>query len=162
MEDKENKHDLLMKRAQVLIAILVGVVTLLVGVYNAKNTIFAKKGQGAVSVLVQSSKRQPVAGASVELLNSQNARISMAQTDLDGKFEKEKLEAGNYSLKISKSGFETEITTIAVDPGRTTDFSLILRANGSPMQSAIEEVGASWIKTVGTPKSKTEEKGTTP
>lgn len=145
----ETKHDAWLKRTQVWLGILVGVVTLIVGIHNVGQTVFSKNGPGGVSVVVRSARGQPIAQATIELMDAQNHRISMAQTDAAGRFERKGLAAGSYSVKAARSGFEPEVIAIAVQPGTMADLQLALKPAGSPVQSALEEAGASWIKKLG-------------
>ena len=42
MSENETKHEILLKRVQLVIGVLAGITTLIIGVYNVKN-IFVKK-----------------------------------------------------------------------------------------------------------------------
>ena len=42
MSENESKHEVMLKRAQLIIGVLAGLTTLIIGVYNVKN-IFVKK-----------------------------------------------------------------------------------------------------------------------
>ena len=42
MSENETKHEIMLKRAQLVIGVLAGLTTLIIGVYNVKN-IFVKK-----------------------------------------------------------------------------------------------------------------------
>lgn len=155
MSADESRQDRVLKKAQLWIAVLVGTVTLAIGLYNAKNLFFTRKaGPGGISVAVHSAQGQPVAEARVELLSSDHALVSSAVTDAQGTFEKEGMESGSYTLKVSKTGFDPEIVAVSVQPQKTGHFNLILRSTGSPVRSAIEEVGAGWIRDLGASKRK--------
>ncbi len=157
MAPEETKHELAMKKLQMLLGILVGVVTLVVGVYNAKNLVFAKKGPGAVRVEVLAQNGQPVPHASLEVAKVQGGTVASAETGPDGKFSRQGLGEGNYNLKIAKAGFQPESLFFSFEPGGTAELNVKLKPASSSIQSAVEEVGASWIKQIGTPRQKPKE-----
>ncbi len=154
MSADENKQDQFLKKAQLWIAVLVGTITLAVGIYNAKSLFFSKKGPGGVSVSVKTQQSQPVAQARVELFSAANAVVVSSSTDAQGEFQKKGLAPGNYSLKITATGYETAVAAIAVQPEETAQFNIVLQSTGSPVKSAIEEVGAGWIRSLGGSKEK--------
>lgn len=160
---EETKHDLLLKRVQITIAILAGITTLMIGVYNVKKNIFEKSGTGQIELTVKSDQGGNVPSARVEIYNTQNALIAASQTDGEGVFKRESLDAASYLLKVSARGFEPEAATVQVNSKRTTSLDISLRPISAPaqdfssstssdrpaptkIQSALEDVGASWIK----------------
>ncbi len=154
---EETKQDLLLKRVQVTIAILGGLIAVAVGGYNLKKNMLGS-GNGDIVLVVQSDKRASLEGAYVELFNSQNALVNAARTDRQGHYEKKGVPAGGYILKVSREGFEPQAVTAQVDPNKSTDLEMVLRslgqtAAGSPIRSALEEAGASWIKNLNKEKS---------
>lgn len=147
---EETKHDLLLKRVQVTIAILGGLTALLLGVYNLKKNVLGG-GNGEIALVVRSDRSAPIEGAYVELFNSQNALVNAGRTDRQGHYGKRSLSSGGYMLKVSHDGYEPQAVTAQVDPKQSTDLEVVLRAlgqtkDGSPIRSALEEAGASWIK----------------
>ena len=52
MAVEETKHDLFLKRAQVTVAILAGLATLVLGIYNIKKNLFSKETPEAKQVVV--------------------------------------------------------------------------------------------------------------
>ncbi len=163
MGAEETKHDLLLKRAQITIAILAGVTTLVIGVYNVKKNVLTPSGPGKMSLSVRADDGPPVSGAFLELYNSQNTLVSSESASREGLYEKEGLESGGYFLKTSKAGFEPQGISLQVSPNKTTRLEIVLRKNvdgpkaeaGSPLRSALEETGASWIKSLGKAKPET-------
>ena len=157
---EETKHDLLLKRAQVTVAILVGLASLVVALYNVKTNVFSDKSPGKISVTIVSQERQAVSGARVEFLNSQSAIVLSTQTDTNGQCTGEGLTPGSYTVRVSHQGFEPELATVGVSARKTTDAALVLRAlsqgqaPASPIKSALEEAGASWIKKISQASSK--------
>ncbi len=156
MGAEETKPDLMLRRIQVTIAILAGVATFAVGAHNVKHTFFSKKGPGNVSVQVRTNNGQPVQQAGIEISKAQGGVVSTAETGSEGTYARKRLEPGNYTLKAGKSGFQSEMLVFTIEPGRTAELKLTLKASSSSIQSAIEEVGASWIKDLGMPRHKSE------
>lgn len=154
-----NKQDLWLNRLNIWIAILGGAVALIIGAYNLRQTFFSDSGPGDISALVRTDSGGPVSRARVQLLTSQNALVGTSETGRDGRYVKKGLEAGSYILKVTKSGFEPQVATVSVASKKTTDLELVLRsqtsaqAPGSPIRSAIEEAGASFLKNLTKPKT---------
>jgi len=156
---EETKHDLMLRRVQVTIAILVGMVTLAVGLYNVKHTILGKKGAGNVSVHVRTDNGQPAPQATIEISRAQGGVVANAETGSDGTYAKKGLALGNYTVKAGKGGFQSDMLVFAIEPSETAELNLTLKASASsPIQSAVEEVGASWIKNLGMPRNKSDGK----
>lgn len=61
MTVEETKHDLFLKRIQITVAILAGLATLVVGVYNAKKLIFPEKEEAADIAPSMHGSRPPAA-----------------------------------------------------------------------------------------------------
>jgi Carboxypeptidase regulatory-like domain len=170
---EETRHDLWLKRINTWIAILGSSVASVVGVYNFSPTSFFAPATGDISAFVRTQSGTPVSRAHVELLTSQNVLLGASETDRDGRYLKKELEAGSYTLKVTRGGFEPQIATVNVASKKTTDLELVLRsrsraqapsslqasggsqapaapqAPGSPIRSALEEAGASWIRNLG-------------
>lgn len=150
----ESKNDVLLKRVQVTIAILAGLATLIVGVYNVRKNLFA--GNGNIVAIIRSDKGPAIAGANVDLYNAQNALLNASEADREGRYESKDVEAGTYILKVTAAGFEPQVATVYVKEKRNTELQLTLRSGsgrqGAPLQSALEEVGASWIQKLGKAK----------
>ncbi len=159
MSESESKHEQLLKRAQLWIAVLVGVVTLAVGLYNAKNLFLTKKGPGGVTVAVRAANNgQPVPRATVELSTLQGGVVASAETGADGAYGRQGLDPGSYTLKVAKAGFDPATLVVTVEPAHTAELTVRLAASSSQIGSAVEEVGASWIKKLGTPQSSSDHK----
>lgn len=154
-----SKQDLWLSRLNIWIAILGGAVALIIGAYNLRQTFFSDSGPGDISALVRADSGGPVSRARVELLTSQNALVGTSETGRDGRYLKKGLETGSYILKVTKSGFDPQVATVSVASKKTTDLELVLRsqtsaqAPGSPIRSAIEEAGASFLKNLTKPKT---------
>lgn len=172
---EETRHDLWLKRVNTWIAILGGSVASLAGAYNFYPSVFPA-APGDISAVVRSQGGAPVSRAHVELLTAQNVLLGTSETNRDGRFLKKDLEPGSYVLKVTRGGFEPQVATVSVASKKTTDLELVLRSRnrtqvaanpqasatpqspahpqavsnpepqGSPLRSALEEAGASWIK----------------
>jgi hypothetical protein len=156
----DDAKDVLLKRIQVTIAILGGLATLIVGVYNVRK-VMSSSGQGEIAAVVATPQGKAVAGARVELYTAENVLLNAGQTDAQGAYAREDVEAGSYILKLSKAGFDPEVVTVRVAPKKTTDLNIQMQplagASGGQLRSALEEVGASWLKTVGKPKAESQQ-----
>ena len=152
---EETKHDLYLKRIQVILAILGALAAVIVGFYNVRKNVFNDNSPGALALSVRSDQGQSVASAHLELYDSQNAAVASSATASNGSYTDKDLAAGSYILKVSANGYEPQAATIKIDPKKTTHLELVLRSlagvksAGSPIQSALEDVGASWIKKIG-------------
>ncbi len=152
---EETKHDLYLKRIQVILAILGALAAVIIGFYNIKKNVFVDNSPGTLALSVRSDQGQSVASAHLELYDSQNAVVASSETSSDGSYTNKELAAGSYILKISSNGYEPQAATIKIDPKKTTHLELILRslgtpkAAGSPIKSALEDVSATWIKKLG-------------
>lgn len=174
----ETRHDLWLKRINTWIAILASSVASLAGAYNFYPSFFSA-APGDISAVVRAQGGAPVSRAQVELLTSQNVLLGTSETDRGGRYVKKDLEPGSYILKVRRGGFEPQVATVSVASKKTTDLELVLRsristqappspqaaaspkappspeataspqAEGNALRSALEEAGASWIKSLG-------------
>lgn len=178
MTQLESKKDTVLKRTQLVIAILAGLATLAVGAYNVKKTFFAPTGPGELSLQVRAEDGRGIGRATVQITRAQGALVTSSKTDSSGRYELDDLEPTNYSLKVSKSGFEPESVVFEIEPARTTELEIELKAifvpvavpaptapqpqqsqpQPSVLRNTVEELGASWLKTLASPKSKPEDR----
>jgi hypothetical protein len=151
---EEIKRDVFMNRIQVVITILGGIMALIVGISNVTNSVFANKAPGSLTVSVLSDKGRTVP-AHIELYDSQNTVTASSQIPSSGAYSVKDLAAGSYMIKVTSGGHEPQAATIKIDAKKTTHIDMILRSlnnpktTGSPIVSAFEDVGASWIKKLG-------------
>ncbi len=163
---ENSKPDTLLKRIQISLAILTALIGLAVGVYNLKRTYLAPKGPGDILAIVKNDKEQPITGAKAELFGSENTMVAAATTQSDGVVTRKGLDPGAYTLKIQAKGFLTQSLTIQVNPQKTSSVEIVMEAApivsaNNPIKSALEEVGASWIKTIGKPKNESSDASST-
>ena len=61
---EETKHDLYLKRVQIIVAILGGLAALVLGIYNVKKDVFSKKNpEEAPRVVAQKPEGSPIKSA---------------------------------------------------------------------------------------------------
>jgi Carboxypeptidase regulatory-like domain len=166
MGTEETRHDLWLKRINTWIAILGGSVASVAGTYNFLPSFFPA-APGNIAAVVREQGGAPVSRAHVELLTSENVLLGASETDRDGRYVKKDLEPGSYILKVRRAAFEPQVAKVSVASKKTTDLELVLRSRsraqapptpqatstsqpqGSAIRSALEETGASWIKSFG-------------
>jgi hypothetical protein len=156
MMDKESKNDNNLKRFQLSIAILASVVTLSLGLYNAKKIFFSENGPGKLSLEVRALNESVISGAAVEIKQAQGSILTSSKTDGAGFFELSDINPGSYTLKASKGGFESETILFTIEPGRTAELEVKLKPASSSIRTTVEELGASWLKTLASPKANSE------
>jgi hypothetical protein len=165
---EETRHDLWLKRINTWIAILGGSVASVAGTYNFLPSFFPA-APGHIAAVVREQGGAPVARAHVELLTSENVLLGISETDRAGRYIKKDLDAGSYTLKVSRAAFEPQVAKVSVASKKTTDLDLVLRSRsraqattspqaantsqvqGSAIRSALEETGAAWIKNLSRP-----------
>jgi Carboxypeptidase regulatory-like domain len=168
MGTEETKHDLWLKRINTWIAILGGSVASVAGTYNFLPSFFPP-APGHIAAVVREQGGTPVPRAHVELLTSENVLLVATETDRDGRFSRNDIEAGSYIVKVSRASFETQVAKVSIASKKTTDLALVLKSRpraqvsnnpqpntpqprtisqpeGSAIRSALEETGAAWIK----------------
>jgi hypothetical protein len=125
-----------------------------------KKSLFVGTGPGAISATLESDKGGAVSGARAELYSGQNALLFATMSKEDGKVLFNDLDPGAYFLKVQARGFSPQTLNIQVNSKKTSEVEVVLEtaaapvnAAGNPIRSALEEVGASWIKTIGKPKN---------
>jgi hypothetical protein len=168
MGAEETRHDLWLKRINTWIAILGGSIASIAGTYNFLPSFFPA-APGHIAAVVREQGGAPVPRAHVELLSSENVLLGTSETDRAGRYIKKDLEAGSYTLKVSRAAFEPQVAKVSVASKETTDLEMVLRsrsraqtvtsskaantspAQGSAIRSALEETGAAWIKTLSKP-----------
>jgi hypothetical protein len=163
------RHDLWLNRINTWIGIIGGSLASVIGAYN-----FFPTPPGEIAAVVREQGGAPVPRAHVELLTSQNVLLGASETDRRGRYVKKDLEPGSYILKVSRAAFEPQVAKVSVASKKTTDLELVLRSRSRPqavtahaptnpqpasisppqgnaIRSALEEAGASWIKSFADP-----------
>jgi hypothetical protein len=180
MGAEETRHDLWLKRINTWIAILGGSVASVAGTYNFLPSFFPA-APGHIAAVVREQGGAPVPRAHVELLSSENVLLGTSETDRAGRYIKKDLEAGSYTLKVSRPAFESQVAKVSVASKKTTDLDLVLKSRSraqaptspqvptssqaptnpqaasisqtqsSAIRSALEETGAAWIRNLSKP-----------
>jgi uncharacterized membrane protein len=168
MGAEETRHDLWLKRINTWIGIVGGAVASVAGAYNFVPSYFSA-APGHIAAVVREQGGAPVPRAHVELLSAQNVLLGASETDRAGRYVKKDLEAGTYTLKVSRASFEPQVAKVSVASKETTDLELILTSRNraqpvtspqavntyqpqsSAIRSALEETGAAWIKNLSKP-----------
>jgi hypothetical protein len=153
------RHDLWLNRINTWIGIVGGSLASVVGAYS-----FFPPAPGEIAAVVRQQGGAPVPRAHVELLTSENVLLGTSETDSRGRYVKKDLEPGRYILKVSRAAFEPQVAKVSVASKKSTDLELVLRfrsraqaqtspqpasipqGHGDAIRSALEETGASWIK----------------
>jgi len=97
----------------------------------------AQPSQGSISGTVTDTQQKPVASASVFLLRlPDSARLANAVTDSAGVFIFQSVSAGQYTLKVSATGYKESVTTLKHETGTG-----LTEAQIPALQPAIAELG---------------------
>jgi hypothetical protein len=168
MGAEETRHDLWLKRINTWVGILGGAVASVAGAYNFLPSYFPA-GPGHIAAVVREQGGSPVSRAHVELLTAENVLLGTSETDRDGRYVRKDLQAGSYTLKVTRPAFEPQVAKVSVASKKTTDLDLVLKSRSrvqaakSPqavsisqpesnaIRSALEETGAAWIKNLSKP-----------
>jgi hypothetical protein len=160
----EGRHDLWLNRINTWIGIIGGSLASVLGAYS-----FFPTAPGEIAAVVRQQSGAPLPRAHVELLTSDNILLGTSETDRSGRYIKKDLEPGSYVLKVSRAAFEPQVAKVSVASKKKTDLELVLRSRslaqaqtrpqaastaqpqGDAIRSALEEAGASWIKSLAKP-----------
>lgn len=164
MAEQESKHDAILKRLQIIIAILAGITTLLIGLYNVKKVVLVDKTKGSAAFTTRTDAGTIAPNTNIELYDAQNTLVASGLTGSAGQFTSKELEAGNYIVKVSLRGYEPQVLPIRIEPKKTAELQLTMRSlqtqasgapGGNPIKSALEETGAAWIRKLAEVKKDT-------
>jgi len=118
-------------RAQAIVGVLTGVLSIAGALYSGVNYLVAPK-QGEVAALVRESRTdRPLADATVEVLTTEDALVTTLAPAADG-WTRHPLYAGKYHIRVSRPGFGSDTKPIQVLPGRSVEvrFHLTPRRGG--------------------------------
>jgi hypothetical protein len=128
------------------------VVTIACGVLLVSNFCVAQIVTGSISGAVQDASSLPVPGADVTLTQTETGLVRSTTTDVTGAFLFTGLEAGEYSLAITKTGFKRiESRSLRLVSGQrlaagiftlevgTTADTVTVRAESAPVQTQSAE-----------------------
>ena len=75
--------------------------------------------QGSFSGTITDPGGAAIAGAAITITNEANNQVRTTQTNHDGFYDVEALDAGSYTVQVEAPGFETSVTKgEALDPGQ--------------------------------------------
>lgn len=153
MPDEIKKPKFTLTHLQTTIAILVGIVTLIGGLYSIKKNVFSEKLNGDLKGFIKDKISQKyISGVTIEIYDSSNALIESLLSDSSGIFQKKNLKEGAYTVKIISPKYEPDLKTVSIIGKETTDvaFNLAPIEKGkSAVAKAIEEKAAELIKNFG-------------
>lgn len=86
------------------------------------NTLFAQTKTGSIRGSVQNIKQEPLAGLTVQLLNTTKS----TQTNEDGEFEINNILEGTYTISVTGVGFVAKKQAVKVVPSKKTTLALQL------------------------------------
>ena len=118
-------------RAQAVVGVLTGVLSIAGALYSGVNYLVAPK-QGEVAALVRESRTdRPLTDATIEILTTEDALVTTLAPAADG-WTRHPLYAGKYHIRVSRPGFGSDTKPIQVLPGRSVEvrFYLMPRRGG--------------------------------
>ena len=102
-----------------------------------------EKGLGALSVLVRDKDtKEPIPGAKVQIVDKNGKVILETKTNNEGKLEKDKLPAGDYTIKVIEvpEGYTTPANTVApVKVGKKTNVIFELEKGRGNLEVTIRD-----------------------
>jgi len=121
----------LWSRAQAIIGVLTGVLSIAGALYSGVSYLIAPK-QGEVAALVRESRTdRPLIDATVEVLTPEDTLVTTLAPAADG-WTRHSLYAGKYHIRVTRPGFGSDTKPIQVLPGRSVEvqFHLTPRRGG--------------------------------
>ena len=132
----------LWSRAQAIIGLLTGVLSIVGALYSGVSYLIAPK-QGEVAALVRESRTdRPVSDAIVEVLTPGDTLVTTLAPAADG-WARHALQPGSYHVRVTRPGFGVDTKPIQVVPGRTVEvrFQLTPRRGGFADEAARGSAG---------------------
>jgi len=136
-------HALSLSRVQAVVGTLAGLASIAgAGFSFVQSTRAADTGQ-LVAIVQDAGSRRSVAGATIEVLTTQDAIVATLTPDSSGRATQE-LKEGVYIVRVSHPRYSAEARRIQVQPRQTTEVRANLRAgSSSPIERAVNNgVGA--------------------
>ncbi len=128
-----------LSRVQAFVATLAGIASITAAVFSL--TQFAGPvAKGELVALVQTAgSHRPVAGATVEILTTQDALVATLTPDATG-VAKQHLKEGVYVVRVSHPRYAAETRRVQVQPRQTTEVRTNLHAgSSSPLERTINK-----------------------
>ncbi|WP_426485942.1 TonB-dependent siderophore receptor [Flavobacterium sp. 2] len=96
-------------------------------------TVFAQQNHGKIKGTITTSDGDAAAGVNIILKNSKYGTT----TNDDGTFEFNRVKAGNYTLQISLTGYETSESQVVVTENETNNLNLQLKVSNKELQEVV-------------------------
>src|SRR4051794_26555449 len=90
----------------------------------------AQKVAGAATGQVTDVTGAPIAGAAVVLVHTEPGAPARASTDRDGRYRIAALQAGEYRVQVSVTGFATHTQQLLIPAGQTLSADIRLQLAG--------------------------------
>jgi Carboxypeptidase regulatory-like domain len=134
-----------LSQVQAMVGTLAGLASI-IGVAFSLLQVTRPANTGELVTIVQAAgSTTRVAGATIEVLNTQDALVATLTPDATGRAAQE-LKEGVYVVRVSHPRYAAEARRIQVVPGQTTEIRTNLRAgSSSPVERAVNN-GVSAVK----------------
>lgn len=122
--ETEVKKTSLIKQIEMIVAILAGLATFIVGFYTIKKELF--KGKGTVVGVVRDFRSQnPIAEAKIEITDQSGQLLTTLKSGGNGEFTNE-LNEGSYIIKVIHPSYEPQIANINILRKETSKIEIAL------------------------------------
>ncbi|MFA6600161.1 MAG: carboxypeptidase-like regulatory domain-containing protein [Candidatus Omnitrophota bacterium] len=122
--------------ANLLVAMLAGLISIVGGVYTLKNNFFPTQTYGSLQGIVRDERlARPLLLSSVEISLPDGTLVNTAITDREGKFNIATLKTGNYQVKFTSPLHQVETKTVKVEKGLAATINVDLAPLSEPVQA---------------------------
>lgn len=122
--ETEAKKISIIKQIEMIVAILAGLATFVVGFYTIKKELF--KGKGTVVGVVRDFRSQnPITEAKIEITDQNGQLLTTLKSGWDGEFTNE-LNEGIYVIKVFHPSYEPQISNINILRKETSKIEIAL------------------------------------
>ncbi|MFT3703055.1 MAG: carboxypeptidase-like regulatory domain-containing protein [Agriterribacter sp.] len=95
--------------------------------------LFAQPNSGSLKGIIVTNDNKPAASVTIFILETRKSVVA----DDEGKFISRNILAGNYTIEVSLTGYETLRKTVTIQPGKITDINLQLKLSEKQLQEVI-------------------------
>jgi len=136
-------HALSLSRVQAIVGTIAGLASITGAAFSLVQSTRAADTGELVAIVQDAGSRRSVAGATIEVLTTQDAVVATLTPDATGRATQE-LKEGVYIVRVSHPRYAAEARRIQVQPRQTTEIRANLRAgSSSPIERAVNNgVGA--------------------
>lgn len=133
---------------QTVVGLITGIVSIGGALLGIPGFFAAAPNKGEVVAIVQEAKTEKaVTDATIEILTSQNAVVTMLTSNYFGK-ARYWVNEGQYRVRVSHPRFAAEIRQVQVVPGQTAEIRVQLRAGASSTVRQAERVVDEGVDTI--------------